>query len=66
VCLAAARRIPVYWLIDVPVEAIEVRTQPGNNGYERCDIYHGEEHVPSPVEGVESLRVSTLLVGLGS
>lgn len=63
--LYSRARVPVYWLIDVPGRAVEVRTQPGDNGYERCDIYRGDEHAPSPAAGIESLPVSALFAGLG-
>ncbi len=64
--LYARAGIPVYWLIDVPGKAVEMRTQPGGHGYQRCEIYHPGEHLPSPAAGVESLPVAALFDGLDS
>jgi len=59
--LYAAADIPNYWLVDVPGRAVEVRTQPGPHGYERCDVYGEGDRVPSPLEGVSDLDVAALL-----
>jgi Uma2 family endonuclease len=64
--LYARANVPVYWLIDVPARAVEVRMQPSHDGYGRCEIYHAGEHVPSPAAGVASLPVAALFDGLGS
>jgi Uma2 family endonuclease len=58
--------VPTYWLIDVPGRAVEVRTQPGPDGYERCDVYREDRLLPSPLAGVEDLDVSALLTGLAA
>lgn len=52
--------IPTYWLVDVPAEAVEVRTEPGPDGYSRCEIYGLGTKVPSPAEGVADLDVAEL------
>jgi Uma2 family endonuclease len=52
--------VPTCWLIDVPAKAIEVRTEPGPDGYGRCEIYGGGRKVPSPAEGVADLDVTAL------
>lgn len=57
----ARAEIPTYWIVDVPGRAVEVRTEPGFDGYGRCEIYRDGDTVPSPVNGVEDLDVSTLL-----
>jgi Uma2 family endonuclease len=62
--LYAAADIPNYWLVDVPARAVEVRTQPGPRGYEKCEVYGEGDRVPSPLEGVGDLNVATLLAGL--
>ncbi len=62
--LYASAEIPNYWLVDVPGRAVEVRTQPGPGGYERCETHGEGERVPSPLEGVGDLDVSALLVGV--
>jgi Uma2 family endonuclease len=56
--------IPTYWLVDVPGKAVEVRTDPGPEGYGRCEIYKPGDRVPSPAEGVADLDVAALLEGL--
>lgn len=62
--LYARAGIPVYWLIDVPGRTVEVRTQPRESGYGRCEAYRAGEHVPSPVDDIEILPVSALFDGL--
>jgi Uma2 family endonuclease len=56
--------VPTYWLVDVPGKAVEVRTDPGPEGYGRCEIYKAGDRVPSPAEGVAELDVAALLEGL--
>jgi Uma2 family endonuclease len=56
----AAAPIPTYWLLDVPGSAVEVRTEPGSRGYERCEVYGIGDCLPSPVEGVPGLDVARL------
>ncbi len=57
--------MPTYWLVDIPGRAIEVRTDPGPDGYGRCAVYVPGDTVPSPVEGVPDLDVAWLFEGLG-
>ncbi|HXB63949.1 MAG TPA: Uma2 family endonuclease [Solirubrobacteraceae bacterium] len=57
--------IPVYWLVDVPGRAVEVRTDPGPAGYGRCEVYGVGATVPSPAEGVPDLDMAWLFEGLG-
>jgi Uma2 family endonuclease len=64
--LYARVNVPVYWLVDVPSRAVEMRTQPSDDGYRRCEVYRSGEHLPSPAEGVESLAVAALFDGIGS
>jgi Uma2 family endonuclease len=52
--------IPTYWMVDVPGRTVEVRSDPGPQGYNRCDVYRAGERVPSPAEGVPDLDVSSL------
>jgi Uma2 family endonuclease len=52
--------VPIYWIVDVPAKAVEVRTEPGPKGYGRCEIYGLGTTVPSPAEGVADLDVSEL------
>jgi len=56
----ATAAIPTYWLVDVPGRAVEVRSDPGPQGYRRCEVYRAGEHVPSPAEGVSDLDVASL------
>jgi Uma2 family endonuclease len=53
--------IPNYWLVDVPGRAVEVRTQPGADGYAHCEIYREGARVLSPLAEVEDLDIATLL-----
>jgi Uma2 family endonuclease len=52
--------VPTFWLVDVPAETLEVRTEPGPDGYGRCEVYGAGAKVPSPVEGVADLDVTAL------
>jgi len=52
--------VPTYWLVDVPAKTIEVRTEPGPDGYARCEVYGAGTVVPSPAEGVADLDVTAL------
>jgi Uma2 family endonuclease len=63
--LYAGAPVPTYWLVDVPGRAVEVRSDPGAEGYRRCEIYGVGAIVPSPVEGVADLDVGELFEGLG-
>lgn len=60
----AAAGIPTYWLVDVPARTIEVRTEPGPNGYGRCVIYSEQDKLPSPLAGVEDVDIAALLAGV--
>ena len=64
--LFSEANIPTYWLVDVPGRAVEVRTQPGPHGYERCDTHHEGSVVPTPLDGVDGLDVSALLADMES
>ena len=63
--LYAGAPIPTYWLVDVPGRTVEVRSDPGPEGYSTCEIYGLGDTVPSPVEGVPDLDVASLFDGLG-
>ncbi|HST54971.1 MAG TPA: Uma2 family endonuclease [Solirubrobacteraceae bacterium] len=58
--LYAAADIPSYWLVDVPARAIELRTDPGLEGYRSLRVYTLGESIPSPAPGVADLDVSWL------
>jgi Uma2 family endonuclease len=62
--LYAGAPIPTYWLVDIPGKGVEVRTDPGPEGYRRCEVYQAGDRVPSPAEGVAELDVGWLLEGL--
>lgn len=62
--LYARADIPTYWLVDIPGRAVEVRLEPGPDGYGRCRIYREAERVPCRLEGVEDLEVAKLLAGM--
>jgi Uma2 family endonuclease len=57
--------VPTYWLVDVPGDAVEVRTDPGPDGYRHCEIYTAGMSVPSPHPGVADLDVGALFGGIG-
>lgn len=61
----ATAPIPTYWLVDVPGRAIEVYSDPGRQGYNRCEVYGIGTSVPSPVEGVPDLDVASLFDEIG-
>lgn len=64
--LYARALVPTYWVVDVPGRAVEVRTQPGADGYGHCEIYRQRSVVPSPLDGVEDLDVAVLLADLAT
>lgn len=59
--LYAGTNIPTYWLVDIPGRAVEVRTQPRPDGYERRDVYREGSLAPSPLDGVADLDIAALL-----
>ncbi len=60
----AGAPVSTYWLVDVPDRAIEVYSDPGRQGYNRCEVYGIGASVPSPVEGVPDLDVASLFAEL--
>ena len=56
----AGAPVLTYWLVDVPAKTVEVRTEPGPDGYGLCDIYGVGMKVPSPADGVGDLDVASL------
>jgi Uma2 family endonuclease len=54
----------IYWLVDVPARTVEVYSDPGPQGYNRCEVYGIGATVPSPVEGVPDLDVASLFAEL--
>jgi hypothetical protein len=62
--LYARAGVPTYWIVDVLGKSVEVRTDPGAEGYGRCEVYKAGDRVPSPAEGVPDLDVGALLNGL--
>lgn len=59
--LYAKASIPTYWLVDVPGGVVEVRGDPGPDGYRRHETYGVGAQVPSPAPGVADLDVAWLL-----
>jgi Uma2 family endonuclease len=62
--LYARAGVPTYWLVDVLGKAVEVRTDPGPDGYRGREVYRLGKTVPSPAAGVIALDVSALLHSL--
>lgn len=56
--------VPAYWLVDVPGRAVEVRTEPHSEGYEKLEVYHEDVHVPCRLEDVDDLDLAALFRGL--
>ena len=52
----AASRIPVYWIVRLPKNVVEVHTRPAGKGasarYRECDIFGREATVPIVIDGV--------------
>jgi len=63
--LYARAGIALYWMIDVPAKAVEVHTQPLEQGYSRVDVYRHGEIVPCPLAGVGDLDIAALLAVVG-
>jgi Uma2 family endonuclease len=59
--LYARAGIPTYWLVDVPGRVVEVRTDPGPEGYRQCKTYGADTQLPSPVPGLADLDIGWLL-----
>jgi Uma2 family endonuclease len=59
--LYAQAGIPVYWLIDVLAQTVEVRTGPSDRGYARTETHKSGGTVPCPLDGVGDLDVAALL-----
>lgn len=60
--LYARAGIPVYWLIDVPAKTVEVRSEPGEQGYAKVEVRGIGGTVPCPLDGVGGLDVAAILV----
>lgn len=59
--LYAAAGIPTYWVIDLPMRVVEVRTDPGPAGYRTLHTFQAGDVLQSPCEGVDELAVDALL-----
>jgi Uma2 family endonuclease len=63
--LYARAGVPTYWLVDLHGKRVEVRTEPGPDGYRRCELLGPGDSVPCPDRGVAPpLDVAALLEGL--
>jgi Uma2 family endonuclease len=60
----ATAGVPIYWLVDVPGKAVEVRSDPGPEGYRGLEVFGLGASVPSPTPGVADLDVAALFRGL--
>jgi len=61
--LYATAGVPTYWIVDVLGKAVEVRSDPGLDGYHRHEVYGPGAAVPSPDPGVGDLDVGALFEG---
>jgi Uma2 family endonuclease len=59
----AAAAIPVYWIVNLPEDQVEVLSEPGPNGYQSREFLGRGQDVPLVVGGVEAawIAVSDLL-----
>jgi Uma2 family endonuclease len=59
----AAGNIPIYWIISLVAQQVEVYSLPGVDGYESTQIFKSGEHVPLVIDGavVGQIAVSELL-----
>lgn len=62
--LYARAGVPVYWIVDVPGRTVEVRTEPRDGAYQRCEIYRAGDDVPPPGQGLDGLAVAALFESL--
>ena len=62
--LYAGAGVPTYWVVDIPARAVEVRTDPGPNGYRTLNTFQPGDVLGSPCEGVDTLAVDALLQGV--
>jgi len=62
--LYARAGVPTYWLVDVRGRAVEVRSDPGPDGYRRREVYGPGAAVPSPAPGVGDLDVAALFADM--
>jgi Uma2 family endonuclease len=58
--LYARAGVPTYWIVDVRDRSVEVRSDPGTDGYRRREVYGVGARVPSPAKGVAELDVTEL------
>lgn len=58
--LYALAGIPTYWLIDVPVRAVEVYSDPHADGYRRCKRHGAQAILSCPIAGVADLSLVSL------
>lgn len=61
--LYAEAGVGEYWIVDVAGRAVEVRNEPGPEGFARSQDHAIESVVPSPVPGVPDLAVADLFEG---
>jgi Uma2 family endonuclease len=63
--LYARAGVPTYWLVNMSSKTVEVRTEPGPDGYLACESYQDGALVPSPGVGVAELDVASLFEPAG-
>lgn len=61
--LYAAAGVPVYWIVDVAAQTVEVRTDPAANGYRTLQTFGRGQIAPSPADDVAPLAVDELFRG---
>jgi Uma2 family endonuclease len=59
----AARRIPVYWIVDLNRSLVEVHSDPIRRRYRNCETYLAGDSVPVVIDGQTAghFRVSDIL-----
>lgn len=56
--------VPTYWLVDVPARTVEVYSAPGEQGYDRCELYGADTTLPCGLEGISDIDLCTLFEGI--
>jgi Uma2 family endonuclease len=56
----ASTGVPVYWIVDTSTRSVEVRTDPGSDGYRTSVSYGAGELVLAPLPDIPALAVAEL------
>jgi Uma2 family endonuclease len=62
--LYAEAEVPVYWVVDIPGQVVEVRTDPAPRGYRSLATYGLDDMLPPPLPDLTPLALSGLFAGI--